>query len=50
MANYYVKDEYGVILVQYAGSKFETQGSTDLVHQRRDVHLALTIIARSPAR
>lgn len=47
LKNYYVRDEYGTILVQYAGSKFESQGSTDLVHQRRYVHIALTVIARS---
>ncbi|MFZ7276983.1 Gp37 family protein [Avibacterium endocarditidis] len=47
LKSYYVRDEYGTILVQYAGSKFEPQDSTDLVHQRRYVHIALTVIARS---
>ncbi|MDD7568295.1 MAG: Gp37 family protein [[Actinobacillus] rossii] len=47
IANYYVKDDLGVVLVQYAGSKFETLDSVDIVQQRRAVHIALTVIARS---
>ena len=46
LANYYVKDEYGAILVQYAGSKFESLDSVDIIQQRRVVHIAITIIAR----
>lgn len=44
---YFLRDELGAILIQYAGSKFELQGSTDLIHQRRYVNIALTVIARS---
>lgn len=47
LENYYVKDEYGAILVQYAGSKFEGLDSVDIIQQRRAVHIALTVIARS---
>ncbi len=47
LAHYYLKDELGAILVQYAGSKFEKVGSTDIIQQRRNVHIALTILARS---
>lgn len=47
LENYYVKDEYGAILVQYAGSKFESLDSVDIIQQRRAVHIALTVIARS---
>lgn len=45
--SYYLKDEDGAILVQYAGSKFDSLDSVDLIQQRRLVHIALTIIARS---
>lgn len=47
IANYYVKNEYGAILVQYAGSKFESIDSSDIIQQRRAVHIAITVIARS---
>ena len=47
IANYYVKDDLGVVLVQYAGSKFESLDSVDIVQQRRAVYIALTVIARS---
>lgn len=47
IANYHVKDELGVVLVQYAGSKFESLDSVDIVQQRRVIHIALTVIARS---
>lgn len=45
--NYRLNAEDGAILVQYAGSKFHAVGSSDLVQQRRDVYVALTIISRS---
>ncbi|MDH2927352.1 hypothetical protein FW755_03190 [Lonepinella koalarum] len=45
--NYYLKDEVGAVLVQYAGSKFESLDSVDIVQQRRAVQIALTVIARS---
>ncbi|MGQ0287122.1 Gp37 family protein [Pasteurellaceae bacterium 22721_9_1] len=47
VASYYLKDELGAILVQYAGSKFESLDSVDIVQQHRLVHIALTVIARS---
>lgn len=47
LESYYLKDEQGAILVQYAGSKFESLDSVDLIQQRRLVHIALTVIARS---
>ncbi|WGE52379.1 Gp37 family protein [Actinobacillus equuli] len=47
LENYYVKDEYGAILIGYAGSKFESLNSVDIIQQRRAVHIALTVIARS---
>lgn len=45
--DYFLKDELGAVLVQYAGSKFETVGSSDIIQQRRVVAVALTILARS---
>lgn len=45
--HYHLRDELGAILVQYAGSKFESTGSVDIIQQRRSLTLALTIIARS---
>ncbi|SUT86156.1 Gp37 protein [Actinobacillus ureae] len=38
---------YSTLLVQYAGSKFESLDSTDIIQQRRKVLVALTVIARS---
>ena len=40
-------DPVGAVLVQYAGSKFESLDSTDIIQQRRKVLVALTVIARS---
>ena len=44
---YNLIDQYGAVLVQYAGSKFESLDSTDIIQQRRKVLIALTVIARS---
>lgn len=44
---YNLTDQYGAVLVQYAGSKFESLDSTDIIQQRRKVLIALTVIARS---
>lgn len=46
-SEYFLRDEAGAILIQYAGSKFEQLNSIDIIQQRRTVTLALTIIARS---
>lgn len=45
--DYFLRDESGAILIQYAGSKFEPINSTDIIQQRRTVTIALTVIARS---
>lgn len=47
LAHYNLTDQYGAVLVQYAGSKFESLDSTDIIQQRRKVLVALTVIARS---
>ncbi|HDR1828964.1 TPA: Gp37 family protein [Pasteurella multocida] len=46
-SEYFLRDESGAILIQYAGSKFERVNSTDIIQQRRTVTIALTVIARS---
>ncbi|HDR1844059.1 TPA: hypothetical protein QB600_000662 [Pasteurella multocida] len=47
LEHYNLTDEFGAVLVQYAGSKFESIDSVDIIQQRRVVMIALTIIARS---
>ncbi|ATF75289.1 Gp37 family protein [Pasteurella multocida] len=47
LEHYNLTDEFGAVLVQYAGSKFESIDSVDIIQQRRMVMIALTIIARS---
>lgn len=47
LAHYNLTDEFGAVLVQYAGSRFESLDSTDIIQQRRKVLVALTVIARS---
>ncbi|WP_373100796.1 MULTISPECIES: Gp37 family protein [Pasteurellaceae] len=47
LEHYNLTDEFGAVLVQYAGSKFESLDSTDIIQQRRKVLVALTVIARS---
>lgn len=47
LAHYNLTDQYGAVLVQYAGSKFESLDSTDIIQQRRKILVALTVIARS---
>lgn len=44
---YFLRDELGAILIQYAGSKFESIDSVDVIQQRRSITIALTILARS---
>lgn len=47
LEHYNLLDPFGAVLVQYAGSKFESIDSTDIIQQRRKVLVALTVIARS---
>lgn len=47
LEHYNLLDPFGAVLVQYAGSKFESLDSTDIIQQRRKVLVALTVIARS---
>ena len=47
LEHYNLTDEFGAVLVQYAGSKFESIDSVDIIQQRRVVMIALTVIARS---
>ncbi|TGY49589.1 hypothetical protein E5343_06285 [Rodentibacter caecimuris] len=47
LEHYNLTDEFGAVLVQYAGSRFESLDSTDIIQQRRKVFVALTVIARS---
>ncbi|MCR1838663.1 Gp37 family protein [Pasteurella caecimuris] len=47
LEHYNLTDEFGAVLVQYAGSRFESLDSTDIIQQRRKVLVALTVIARS---
>lgn len=47
LEHYNLTDQYGAVLVQYAGSKFESLDSTDIIQQRRKVLIAITVIARS---
>lgn len=47
LEHYNLTDEFGAVLVQYAGSKFESIDSVDVIQQRRVVMVALTVIARS---
>ena len=47
LGHYNLLDPFGAVLVQYAGSKFESLDSTDIIQQRRKVLVALTVIARS---
>lgn len=47
LEHYNLLDPFGAVLVQYAGSKFESLDSTDIIQQRRKVLIALTVIARS---
>lgn len=47
LAHYHLTDEYGAILVQYAGSEFDSLDSSDIIQQRRKIQVALTVIARS---
>lgn len=47
LEHYHLRDELGAILVQYAGSKFDSLDSVDIVQQRRVIQLAITLIARS---
>lgn len=47
LEHYNLLDPFGAVLVQYAGSRFESLDSTDIIQQRRKVLVALTVIARS---
>lgn len=47
LEHYNLTDEFGAVLVQYAGSKFESIDSVDIIQQRRVVTVALTVIARN---
>ena len=44
---YRLNAEDGAILVQYIRSDFEKSASTDLIHQRRSIKIALTVVSRS---
>lgn len=45
--NYRLNAQDGAILIQYLGSQYGQSESTSLVQQRRNIHLALTVLSRS---